>query len=165
MSHPQSYTAYAFTKKNGNLEKINVEWKDPQEKQIVVKVLACGVCHRCRAYMQIFRLSLLYRFISDVGVQGQRYPGGTLPRIPGHEIVGDVVAIGPGEESFYKIGQRVGGGWHGGHCGRCESCRMGSFNTCEKAAVNGKENLASYHSCNLDTGTQEYLWMAVMPSM
>lgn len=44
--HPDSYIAYSFTEKNGKLQKINVPWKDPQEGEIVVKVLACGVCGR-----------------------------------------------------------------------------------------------------------------------
>jgi D-arabinose 1-dehydrogenase-like Zn-dependent alcohol dehydrogenase len=43
---PKTYTAYAFTKKDGNLEKTTVDWKDPEPGQIVVKVLACGVCAR-----------------------------------------------------------------------------------------------------------------------
>jgi len=49
MSHPKSYTAYAFKKQNGPLEKVTVDWKDPQPGEIVVKVLACGVCARCGA--------------------------------------------------------------------------------------------------------------------
>ena len=44
--HPDSYAAYAFTKKGGKLEKLTLPWKDPQQGEIVVKVLACGVCGR-----------------------------------------------------------------------------------------------------------------------
>jgi Zn-dependent alcohol dehydrogenase len=44
---PKSYTAYAFKAKGGNLEKISVDWKDPQQGEIIVKVIACGVCARC----------------------------------------------------------------------------------------------------------------------
>jgi D-arabinose 1-dehydrogenase-like Zn-dependent alcohol dehydrogenase len=43
---PKSYTAYAFTQVGGKLEKITVQWKDPQPEHVVVKVLACGVCAR-----------------------------------------------------------------------------------------------------------------------
>ena len=46
------------------------------------------------------------------------------PIIPGHEVIGKVVAVGPGDKSLYKIGDRIGGGWHGGHDGsplRCSS--------------------------------------------
>jgi D-arabinose 1-dehydrogenase-like Zn-dependent alcohol dehydrogenase len=61
---------------------------------------------------------------------------GGFPRIPGHEIVGDVVAI-PASENKWEIGDRVGGGWHGGHCGICNSCRSGRFITCENEKING----------------------------
>ena len=63
-----------------------------------MKVLACGVCH------------------SDVGVQQQAVYN-TLPRIPGHEAVGEVAAV-PDSEKRWKVGDRVGAAWHGGHDGR-----------------------------------------------
>jgi D-arabinose 1-dehydrogenase-like Zn-dependent alcohol dehydrogenase len=59
-----------------------------------------------------------------------------LTRPVGHEIVGDVVAVGPGE-ALWKVGDRVGSGWHGGHCTICNNCRSGDFVMCEKEAVNG----------------------------
>lgn len=117
MSHPQEYTAFTVTKQGGKLEKISVPWQDPKEGQVVVKVLACGVC------------------ASDELVINQAFHSG-LPRIPGHEIVGEVVAVHSSEKAF-KIGDRVGGGWHGGHCGECRYCRSGEFNICEKQAING----------------------------
>lgn len=58
------------------------------------------------------------------------------PRVPGHEIVGEVVAIPP-TEKYWKVGQRVGGGWHGGHCMACSSCRRGDYITCQNLDVNG----------------------------
>lgn len=45
-SHPKAYKAYAFLEKGGDLHPIDVEWKDPQVGEIVIKVLACGVCAR-----------------------------------------------------------------------------------------------------------------------
>ena len=45
-AHPQKYTAYAFTQVGGSLQKVEVDWKDPKEGEVVVKVLACGVCGR-----------------------------------------------------------------------------------------------------------------------
>ncbi|EMD42299.1 hypothetical protein CERSUDRAFT_129868 [Gelatoporia subvermispora B] len=59
-----------------------------------------------------------------------------LPRVPGHEIIGDVVAVHPGE-TLWKVGDRVGAGWHGGHCGVCAHCRRGDFICCGKATANG----------------------------
>lgn len=115
--HPDSYIAYSFTEKNGKLQKINVPWKDPQEGEIVVKVLACGVCG------------------SDIFVGEQQLPTG-LPRIPGHEIVGTVWAV-PSTEHKFKVGERVGAGWHGGHCFSCDMCIAGNFSQCRKQTVNG----------------------------
>ena len=46
LDHPDSYTAYAFLERGGALTKITVPWKDPQAGEVVVKVVACGVCGR-----------------------------------------------------------------------------------------------------------------------
>src|SRR5207244_7052848 len=54
------------------------------------------------------------------------------PRVPGHEVAGVIDAIGTGVTGW-KTGQRVGVGWHGGHCGYCDSCRRGDFVTCQIA--------------------------------
>lgn len=48
-THPQKYAAYAFVEVGGNLQKLDVEWKDPKEGEVIVKVLACGVCGRYTA--------------------------------------------------------------------------------------------------------------------
>ncbi|KAK7692067.1 hypothetical protein QCA50_005472 [Cerrena zonata] len=116
-THPQKYTAYAFLEVGGNLQKIDVEWKDPKEGEVIVKVLACGVCG------------------SDDVVQQQAVPAG-LPRIPGHEVVGDIVAV-HSSETRYKVGDRVGAGWHGGHCFTCDECLEGEFALCGKQEING----------------------------
>lgn len=49
-SHPRTYTAYAFKKKDGDLEKVEKQWKEPEHGEIVVEVLACGVCGRCARF-------------------------------------------------------------------------------------------------------------------
>ena len=72
---------------------------------------ACGICH------------------SDVLVKDGLWPGLTYPRIPGHEIAGRVDACGS-DVASWKVGQRVGVGWHGGHCFTCDSCRRGDFILC-----------------------------------
>ena len=65
------------------------------------------------------------------------FPNIQYPLVPGHEIVGDVVAVPPSEKKW-KVGQRVGGGWHGGHCHSCHSCAVGDYLTCTERDVNGK---------------------------
>ena len=79
-----------------------------------IKVQACGICH------------------SDSLVKEGHWPGLQYPRVPGHEVVGMVDAVGAGVAQW-KPGQRVGVGWHGGHCGYCDSCRSGDFFACQVA--------------------------------
>lgn len=98
-SLPKTYKALVVKSAGAPLELIDVDLKHPEAGQVLVKVLACGVCH------------------SDVGMQ-QGHMGDVFPRIPGHEIVGDVVEVGPGVSRF-SGGERVGGPWHGGEHPGC----------------------------------------------
>lgn len=91
---------------------------EPIGKTVRIKVQACGICH------------------GDSFTKEGTYPGIQYPRVPGHEIAGTIHAIGS-DVLDWKIGQRVGLGWHGGHCGRCESCRQGDFVTCSKIQTPG----------------------------
>ena len=91
---------------------------EPGPADIRIKVEACGVCH------------------SDMFVKEGLFSGITYPRIPGHEIIGTVHAVGNSVTSF-QIGQRVGVGWHGGHCFVCEPCRRGDFIHCGKERIAG----------------------------
>ncbi|KAI0354716.1 GroES-like protein [Trametes cingulata] len=109
--------SFAFVERGGDLQKITVTWKDPSEGHIVLKVLACGVC------------------ATDLTITNGTFPV-PLPRIPGHEIVGDVVATGP-HEKLWRIGDRVGVGCHGGYCSTCRRCRVGDFITCEEQGLTG----------------------------
>lgn len=96
---------------NGPFELVEREIPEPGAGFVRIKVQACGICH------------------SDRYVKENSRPGITYPRIPGHEVAGVVDAIGAGVAAW-KVGQRVGVGWHGGHCGYCDSCRRGDFVTC-----------------------------------
>ncbi|KAI0326639.1 GroES-like protein [Cubamyces sp. BRFM 1775] len=124
LPHPDSYIAYAFTEVGGKLTKMVMPWKDPEDNEIVVKVLACGVCG------------------SDATVREGAF-GVVYPRVPGHEIIGDVVAISPAEK-VWKLDQRVGGGWHGGHCLTCARCRVGDFFQCLNEDINGVRRDGGY---------------------
>lgn len=90
----------------------------PQDGQVLVKVLACGVCG------------------GDIAVKNSLWPGLSYPVVPGHEIVG-IVAATPDSESVWKIGQRVGVSIHGKSCFRCSLCRKGIFSKCEQNVPNG----------------------------
>jgi D-arabinose 1-dehydrogenase-like Zn-dependent alcohol dehydrogenase len=98
----------------GPLELVERDIPDPQGGTVRIKVEACGICH------------------SDSFTKEGTFPGVQYPRVPGHEIAGVIDAIGTGVLGW-TMGQHVGVGWHGGHCGYCDSCRRGDFLTCRVA--------------------------------
>jgi D-arabinose 1-dehydrogenase-like Zn-dependent alcohol dehydrogenase len=97
---------------NGPFELIEREIPEPSAATVRIKVEACGICH------------------SDSLVKEGSFPGIQYPRIPGHEVAGIVDAVGTGVAGR-TVGQRVGVGWHGGHCGYCDACRRGDFFGCQ----------------------------------
>jgi alcohol dehydrogenase, propanol-preferring len=86
--------------------------------QVLVRVRACAVCR------------------TDVHLVDGELPDPSLPVVPGHQVVGDVVERGPGAERFAE-GDRVGIGWLGWACGDCELCREGHENLCPRARFTG----------------------------
>ncbi|KAA8574725.1 hypothetical protein EYC84_003975 [Monilinia fructicola] len=117
MSLPKTYKAAVFEKADTPFVIKDIELREPKANEILVKVIACGVCH------------------SDAVVQNGAFGNG-FPIIPGHEIIGNVAAVGPGVEKW-KVGERVGGPWHGGHDGTCKQCNRGQFQMCANGAING----------------------------
>ena len=91
---------------------------EPGAGQVRIRVEACGVCH------------------SDAATVMGTYPGLVLPRVPGHEVVGRIEALGSGV-SKWKIGQRVGVGFFGGEDGVCELCRRGDIVNCQNPVIPG----------------------------
>merc|ERR1712225_135268 len=117
-SLPKTYKAAVCEEVGKPLVIKDIPMKEPVEGEVLIATEACGVCHS-----------------DSVVVQGMM--GGT-PRVPGHEIIGKIVALGKGTESKgFKVGDRVGSGWHGGHDGICASCSRGLFQTCKAATING----------------------------
>lgn len=106
--------AVQVTKPGGPLELVERDVPEPGAGAVRVKVQACGICH------------------SDALTKEGHWPGIKYPRVPGHEVAGVIDALGRDVSGWTK-GQRVGIGWHGGHCGRCDSCRRGDFVTCTVA--------------------------------
>lgn len=102
----------------GTLRIVERPVRDPGVGQVRIRVEACGICHT-----------------DALTVEGQ-FPGLTFPRVPGHEVVGRIEAIGQGV-SRWKVGQRVGVGFFGGEDGECEPCRRGDFVNCEKLIIPG----------------------------
>ncbi len=90
----------------------------PGAGQVRIRVEACGICH------------------TDAATVTGTYPGLTLPRVPGHEVVGRIEALGA-DVSRWKIGQRVGVGFFGGEDGVCEPCRRGDIVNCHNPVIPG----------------------------
>ena len=110
--------AAQISKAGGDWELIERDIPEPSVGQVRVKVEACGICH------------------SDALVKDGIWPGLQYPRVPGHEIAGRIDGLGENVTTWQK-GQRVGVGWHGGHCFVCEQCRRGDFAMCVNRKVTG----------------------------
>lgn len=102
----------------GNLRIVERTVPEPAAGQIRIRVEACGICH------------------TDAATITGAYPGLKLPRVPGHEVVGRIEALGSGV-SKWKIGQRVGVGFFAGEDGTCEPCRRGDIVNCVNAVIPG----------------------------
>jgi propanol-preferring alcohol dehydrogenase len=102
----------------GVLRVVERQVSEPGAGQVRIRVEACGICH------------------TDAATVTGTYPGLTLPRVPGHEVVGRIEALGSGV-SKWKIGQRVGVGLIAGEDGVCEPCRRGDTVNCENPVVSG----------------------------
>ncbi len=100
----------------------------PAAAQVLLRVLACGICR------------------TDLHVVDNDLREPRLPLIPGHQIVGCVVALGSSVREF-AVGDRVGVPWLGGSCGRCAYCLRGEENLCDEALYTGYQ---------IDGGFAEY---------
>jgi D-arabinose 1-dehydrogenase-like Zn-dependent alcohol dehydrogenase len=118
-----------ISKPGGDWELVERDIPEPAAGEVRVKVEACGICH------------------SDVLVKDGLWPGLQYPRVPGHEIAGTIDALGDNVKTWSQ-GQRVGVGWHGGHCFVCEQCRRGDFAMCVNRKVTG---------IDFDGGYAEYM--------
>jgi D-arabinose 1-dehydrogenase-like Zn-dependent alcohol dehydrogenase len=111
-------TAVQVSRPGAPFEVVTREVPAAGPDHVRITVQACGVCH------------------SDVFVKEGLFPGLQYPRIPGHEVAGVIDEVGPGVTAWRK-GQRVGVGWHGGHCGQCVPCRRGEFINCQNLQITG----------------------------
>ena len=113
----------------GDFELVERGIPEPKEHEVLLKVEACGICH------------------GDALAKNGGFPGLTYPRVPGHEVVGTIEKLGS-LVTAWKAGQRVGVGWHGGHCCYCRACSKGDFNACSASLTTG---------LSMDGGYAEYM--------
>jgi D-arabinose 1-dehydrogenase-like Zn-dependent alcohol dehydrogenase len=114
----------------GDFEFVEREIPSPGSGEVRIKVQACGVCH------------------SDSVTKEGLFPNIQYPRVPGHEVVGVIDAVGAGVAGR-TVGERVGVGWHGGNCGYCNSCRSDDAFACE--------NMTLVTGITSDGGYAEYM--------
>ena len=119
----QTYRAIQAIKP-GQLELTRKPLTEPGSGQVRIRVEACGVCH------------------SDAGTVEGVFPI-SWPRVPGHEAVGRIDALGPNVQGW-KIGQRVGVGFLGGACGYCEFCPSGDPVNCRNQEFTGIHSDGGY---------------------
>ena len=110
--------AFQVKSAGGDFELVTKEFAEPGPGHVRIRVQACGVCH------------------SDSITKFGLFPGIAYPRVPGHEIAGVLDAVST-DVPLFKVGNRVGLGWHGGHCNYCSPCRKGDFILCENAQISG----------------------------
>ena len=108
----------------GRLELTEKTLQAPGPGKVRIRVEACGVCH------------------SDSGTVEALFPI-EWPRVPGHEVVGRIDALGPGVEGW-AVGQRVGVGFLGGSCGYCKFCRNGDLVNCQNQEYTGIHHDGGY---------------------
>lgn len=119
--------AMQVSRAGGPFERVERPMPEPGPGQLRLRVEACGICH------------------SDMVVKHGFWPGMVYPRIPGHEVVGFVDAIGAGVHGW-SVGDRAGVGWHGGQCFHCDPCRHGDFAMCGTGKITGISHDGGYAS-------------------
>lgn len=111
--------------RGGDLELTERSIPEPALDQVRLKIEACGICRGD----DVCRLGF--------------WPGISYPRIPGHEVIGIIDAVGDGVVGW-EIGERVGTGWNAGYCEDCYDCRRGDFAGCKNSNINGIFNDGGY---------------------
>jgi propanol-preferring alcohol dehydrogenase len=109
----------------GRLELVGLPIRGPGPGQVRIRIEACGVCH------------------SDSATVEGVFPGIVYPRVPGHEVVGRIDALGASVQGW-AVGQRVGVGFLGGNCGYCEFCRGGDLVNCRNQEQTGIHSDGGY---------------------
>jgi propanol-preferring alcohol dehydrogenase len=114
-----------FQENRSPLELVDLSVPIPREKEILIKVSACGVCH------------------TELDEIEGRTPPSKLPIIPGHQVVGQVEKSGSSANRF-RIGERVGIAWIHSACGKCKFCQSGRENLCDDFKATGRDADGGY---------------------
>ncbi|MFT4755231.1 MAG: putative zinc-type alcohol dehydrogenase-like protein [Salibacteraceae bacterium] len=132
--------AYAASEPNGKLEPYSYELGNLGTEQVDIKVLYCGVCH------------------SDISMINNDWGMTQYPIVPGHEIVGEVVAAGEAVKNV-KIGDKVGLGWFSASCMSCQECMGGDHHLC----AHGESTIVGRHGGFADYVRGHWSWAIPLP--
>jgi len=129
-----AYRAMQVTRP-GVLELVERPTPVPGVGEVLIEVQACGICG------------------ADASDIEQADPALQPPRVPGHEVVGRIAALGEHTPTIWKVGQRVGVGRMGGHCNECVQCRQGRFQLCLNQPITGATRDGGYAEMMLARAT------------
>ncbi|GAA4278879.1 NADPH-dependent aldehyde reductase Ahr [Aquimarina mytili] len=133
--------AYAAKEPGAQFEPFQYQLPDLGEEQVDIKVHYCGICH------------------SDLSMLNNDWGNAQYPLVPGHEIVGEVIAIGTSVKNM-KIGDLVGLGWFSESCMHCDQCMGGSHNLC----ATKEETIVGRHGGFADYVRSHWSWATPLPS-
>lgn len=129
MNIPQNRTVWMAPNEKSKLVSSDVEIPKLKEREVLLEVLSCGICH-----------SDIHLIDNDWGIS-------TYPLVPGHEIIGKVVS--KGNNASLNVGTVVGVGWQRSACLECEDCVSSSENTCEKKTATCVEHVGGYSNYHI----------------
>lgn len=132
--------AYAASEPKGKLEDFTYELGEIGPEEVDIKVAYCGICH------------------SDLSMINNEWGMTQYPIVPGHEIVGEVVAAGSAVKNV-KIGDRVGLGWFSASCMSCDQCMDGSHHLCSQ----GEATIVGRHGGFADYVRGHWSWAIPLP--
>lgn len=132
--------AYAAQEAQGKLDKFEYELGELGSEQVDIKVHYCGMCH------------------SDLSMLNNEWGMTQFPFVPGHEVVGEVIALGD-EAKNLKVGDKVGLGWFSESCMHCDQCMGGNHNLCPTA----EQTIVGRHGGFADHVRCHWSWATPLP--
>ena len=138
-----TFKAYAATSAAGELKPFEFDPGPLKEDQVEIAVAYCGICH------------------SDLSMLDNDWGFSQYPFVPGHEIVGTIVAAGDHVKNV-KVGDQVGLGWFSGSCMSCQQCLSGNHNLCPNP-VGREETIIGRHGGFADRVRCHWVWATPIP--
>ena len=137
-----STRAWAAFDKGGTLQSFEFDPGELRPDQVEIAVEYCGICH------------------SDLSLIDNEWGNAAYPLVPGHEVVGRIVALGDHVPDSWKVGDRVGLGWFSESCMHCDQCLAGDHNLC----ATGEQTIVGRHGGFADKVRCHWAWATPLPA-